>query len=385
MKTFAQGINVSGWGAVKAGTQCLVDAVKTDMYRHLGFPQVLPTMVAMKVTFKCNSRCTTCYIWQNYLREPEKVKEEMTFDEFLQFMKVNPHMRDVALSGGEPFCRDDIGDMWKVLDDYGYRTGGNTNAVDIDHIMREESAILKRLSGKNIRYLTISTDGIGDAHDKIRGVKGNFDNTMKLLAWCQEREKEYPFYSVGLSYTISPENVDDFPGFIDFALSKGVDPYRINFRTVQEAVVLCRNTGKVDPFSHAERVIAAIEKVQAAHPEFKHRYFVEGIKQYMRNPEKLVIPCYMGYTGMFIDPYWNVYACPFIDEVVCNLKDYDFSLKKAWECAEVKKTQQQIKSGDCYNCWGGCTAVKSAVSGVGNLLRLGWVEKWRLLGMGKKR
>jgi MoaA/NifB/PqqE/SkfB family radical SAM enzyme len=377
--SFAKGTNIYGRDAIKTGLLCLKDAFVADSYRYLGFPEIVPTMVNIKATYKCNSRCTMCNLWKLYKKDDSRLKDEMTYSEFVSFMEQSPFIQDILISGGEPYMADDIIPMWIWLDRHGYRTGVNTNAIDFDFITGKESETLKQMSGKNARYMTISIDGIGKVHDGIRGIKGNFDSAMRLLEWGLNTEKEYPFFSVGVSYTLTPKNVDEFPDFFDFIIAKGVKPQRVNFRGVQEMDFLYGNKGEVDQFVHAKRMIDSIRKVQAKYSPLKKSFYVNGIIKFLQHPEKLVIPCYMAYRGAIIDPYWDVYACMGINEVICNLREYNFDLRKAWKDKRVKDMQKRIRNGDCMNCWGGCTSVKSAVSGVTNLARLAWAEKWRLV------
>lgn len=66
-----------------------------------------PTQIAnFAVTYRCNSRCQNCNIWQ---KEPE---DELTLTEIIKFFTVNQDLlkkvKSVQLTGGEPFLRDDL-------------------------------------------------------------------------------------------------------------------------------------------------------------------------------------------------------------------------------------------------------------------------------------
>jgi MoaA/NifB/PqqE/SkfB family radical SAM enzyme len=122
--------------------------------------------------------------------------EELTLEEFLVFLKKNPFLEQVTLTGGEPFLRSDLSDMFLALDKRGQDTGTTTNALALELIKKQITDTLRGLSGKNTFSLQISVDGLEEMHDYIRGVKGNFKKAMALLSWCRELEKECSFFDL---------------------------------------------------------------------------------------------------------------------------------------------------------------------------------------------
>jgi uncharacterized radical SAM superfamily Fe-S cluster-containing enzyme len=76
----------------------------------------VPAQALVGVTYRCDSRCSHCAIWTDYLKQPELASQEMTLAEFEQFLDRNPQLAQVATTGGEQFCRDDIADFWLAMD-----------------------------------------------------------------------------------------------------------------------------------------------------------------------------------------------------------------------------------------------------------------------------
>jgi molybdenum cofactor biosynthesis enzyme MoaA len=58
-----------------------------------------PTAAVVAATLNCNARCTMCDIWRNRVRDELRPEEHAALPASL---------RDVNLSGGEPFLRDDL-------------------------------------------------------------------------------------------------------------------------------------------------------------------------------------------------------------------------------------------------------------------------------------
>ena len=59
------------------------------------------------VTYRCPMRCKMCNIWDNPTTPSEEFKPEL--------LEKLPKMRSVNITGGEPFVRDDIEDIVKIL------------------------------------------------------------------------------------------------------------------------------------------------------------------------------------------------------------------------------------------------------------------------------
>jgi MoaA/NifB/PqqE/SkfB family radical SAM enzyme len=59
------------------------------------------------VTYRCPMHCRMCNIWENPTTEQEEFKPEL--------LEKLPKMSGVNITGGEPFIRNDIEDIVKVL------------------------------------------------------------------------------------------------------------------------------------------------------------------------------------------------------------------------------------------------------------------------------
>ena len=59
------------------------------------------------VTYRCPMRCKMCNIWDNPTTPSEEFKPEL--------LEKLPKMRSVNITGGEPFVRDDIEEIVKIL------------------------------------------------------------------------------------------------------------------------------------------------------------------------------------------------------------------------------------------------------------------------------
>jgi sulfatase maturation enzyme AslB (radical SAM superfamily) len=59
------------------------------------------------VTYRCNSRCAMCSIWQLYRKQPQKMSEEIdraSIEAFLESSRLK-HLIGISFTGGEPLLR----------------------------------------------------------------------------------------------------------------------------------------------------------------------------------------------------------------------------------------------------------------------------------------
>ena len=66
-----------------------------------------PTDMCIITTYRCPMRCKMCDIWNN----PTEVKKEIQPEE----LEILPHVKFVNITGGEPFVRQDLEAIVKVL------------------------------------------------------------------------------------------------------------------------------------------------------------------------------------------------------------------------------------------------------------------------------
>ncbi|HEX5323723.1 MAG TPA: hypothetical protein VFW40_08050, partial [Capsulimonadaceae bacterium] len=116
------------------------------------------------VTYRCQSRCLTCNIWQI------KPKDELELWEIQEFTRKNPYFRWLQLTGGEPFLRKDIVDIAKAFFENSpglYVVTIPTNALcERSYVISKVRAMLDM--GIPKLAITISLDGYRELHDEIR-------------------------------------------------------------------------------------------------------------------------------------------------------------------------------------------------------------------------
>jgi len=176
---------------------------KIILYKLFSFSslvRLLPFSYTVSVTYKCNSRCRTCNIWERKGQDLSLVEYKKIF----AALGKSPYW--VTISGGEPFLRTDITDIIKALYDICRPKVINipTNAILCDLIPAKIADLVEYCRNSNI-IVNISIDEIGDKHDAIRGVEGNFEKAIKTFSALKKISASN--LTVGIHTVISKFNV----------------------------------------------------------------------------------------------------------------------------------------------------------------------------------
>ena len=168
-----------------------------------------PTFVSFNSLNSCNSACPMCAVWR-------RGGEMLTVEE------MEPIFRDlkdfgykvVEISGGEPFLRDDIYDVFALLDRLGflYTAASNGTLFTPDGIDRLRSA-------RGLLQLAVSIDSLDPAtYERLRGrdlLPVALDNLDKLMT----AQLGFP---LKINLVMNRVNFRETYDFLEFAKSRGL-------------------------------------------------------------------------------------------------------------------------------------------------------------------
>ncbi|MCX7816257.1 MAG: radical SAM protein [Syntrophales bacterium] len=166
-------------------------------------------VVVWNVTRRCNLRCIHCYSSSkdvNYSNELTTVEAKQVIADLSSF-----GVPVLLFSGGEPLMRYDLEELVDYAVKGGLRVAISTNGTLIS---RETAVTFKALG---VSYVGISFDGLGEVHDRFRGVRGAFDASVKGLINCRDAGLK-----VGVRFTVTRRNVSSVPGMFDFVVREGI-------------------------------------------------------------------------------------------------------------------------------------------------------------------
>jgi MoaA/NifB/PqqE/SkfB family radical SAM enzyme len=327
--------------------------------RAFGLPNMLPVSLTVSVTNKCNSRCRTCFIWKLYQEKPDLKKREFETWEFEKtFESIDTPIFWVTMSGGEPFLRSDLADICSAFNEHCSPKIINipTNSLLPKVIEGKTKEILERCSGPDL-VINLSLDGVGDVHDKIRNVSGNFERFLETYQRLNALKSEFPDLQIGVHSVVSKHSIQGLMDVYEFAEKLGADSY---ITEVAEQRTELFNIGEdITPSAEvyaafinklSERIKKEFEnrkKVSKATRAFRLVYYQIAAKELKEN--KQIIPCYAGLASGQINPYGDVWPCCVLgyNKSIGNLRENDYDFKKIWFSKPAQLVRKYIKSGAC--------------------------------------
>lgn len=330
--------------------------------RYVGIGRINPITVTYSVTAACQSRCKTCKIGHMYMEHPERAKDDLTLEEIEKTFKTMRPVYFFNISGGEPFLRKDLPQIVELACQYlkPRVIHTPTNAImpeRIEQKTREILDIIKAYDPTVPFTVKPSIDGIGDMHDEIRGVKGNFEKLQETIERLKTVEADYPNFHLELGTVISNFNINHLDEIEDFVHSLGVESYR---NEVAEQRTEFFNIG--DPITPDAATYQRLIKDFARKTEenVHHKKNLAKMTEALRvvyydiagrilEEKRQVIPCYAGVSNVHINYDGGVWPCCVLgyDKQMGNLREYGYDFQKLWHSKKAKEVRTFIRNRGC--------------------------------------
>ena len=292
----------------------------------------------LAVTYRCNSRCVMCYTWQH----PSKKEEEIRARD----LETLPAMVRLNVTGGEPFLRDDLGEILDVVKKKAKRVVISTNGF----LTKRTLEVMSAHRDVGIR---ISFDGIGETHDRIRGVPKAHARALETLKGL----KSLGIKDLGIAVTISDENAKDLVALYRLACENGVE---LATAILHNAYYFHKDDNVIEDKEAVEACIEGLMKayLESSHPKDWFRaYFCEGLVDHMHGRQR-PMKCTMATDSFFVDPYGCVRPCNVMNEPFGNIREKSF--QEIWASPEAEAVRAKVDK--CTeNCW--------MIGSVGHLMR----------------
>lgn len=325
------------------------------------------------VTYLCNGRCRVCRIWERYRRDASGVEGELTLAEVENLLSSNylQNLQGISLTGGEPFLRRDLVDLAGLFIQRfpDAILGIATNGLSPQLILKKTKRIVQRYHPK-LLSLSISLDGIGAAHNRMRGVKGAYHKVLETVeSVVQETD-----VNVGLDFTVTPWNYEQV--WSAYQLSK---QYGIKFIAVfaHNSDFYYDNAGIDLDLGHAqedgERMVRAVAADRAENESLFDKlvdpyacFMTKAAENHAMNAAEY--RCWSGTHSMFLDPHGDVYPCIILNRKLGSIRQA--SLDNIWLSSRAMEVRNYAEQQRCQ-CWVACETVPSLLRGL-------TVPKWNL-------
>jgi len=331
------------------------------LFRSVGTPKLKPLSIAFDVTNVCNSKCKTCNVWQLYHEDPDLRRKEFATWEFEKFFEIfGKKLVWITYCGGEPYLRQDFVQICEAC----YESCRPkiiiiaTNGLLGSKIAQDTKKILEKCRDSSV-IVNLSLDAIGELHDDVRGVPGNFQEVISTFNALKEAKKEFPNLEVGLHSVVSKFNIDQLPALYSFINTLNPDSYICEYAE-NRSELFNQKSDIAPPLVKYEsflkdlclRVKNDYFEKRAGMPKliqaFRLTYY-DFVLQTLKE-RKQIQPCYAGFVSCGISPYGDVWPCAIraYDAILGNLREVDYNLEKIWKSPKANSVRKTIKQGQCF-------------------------------------
>ncbi len=241
-------------------------------------------------TYRCNSKCSMCYIWQNPTRPDDEVSPAT-------LEKLPGGFDNLNLTGGEPTLRKDLAELVDLLYPKARVLEISSNGLHPERL----EPIIRKYPNIKVRF---SLEGMELTNDRIRGEENGFKTkTAGLL-----RLKQAGGTDLGLGAVIQDDNIGELVELYRLTQAMGVE-----FATSALHNAFQFHKSDNVPYDRL-RVARAIEKLIVemlrtnSVKNWFRAYLNLGLIEKVLGHDRL-IPCTAAQDFVFIDPWSDVYAC----------------------------------------------------------------------------
>lgn len=294
--------------------------------------QVLPPKeICIILTYRCNAKCNMCNAWHN----PTKPQEEITVKDI---EKLPSGLRFINITGGEPFIRQDIAEIIKVVRPKTKRIVISTNGFFTDRIVE----LYKKFSDLGIR---MSIEGVQKTNDAIRGIPDGFDKGLRTLLTL----RRMGIKDVGFGMTVQDMNCKDLLPLYELSEAFG---YEFATAILHNSHYFHKWDNKIENkevvCKEFSNLIVELLKSRSVKKWFR-AYFNYGIMNYIYGGKRF-LKCEMGTEACFLDPDGDILACNGMDIKVSmgNIKEKTFD--DIWNSEQANKVRNIVKTCN-KQCW----------------------------------
>ncbi len=318
----------------------------------------LPVHFTFFVTSRCNARCGHCFYWDPPNKDPDK---ELRLDEIERVAAQLGPLLWLAITGGEPFLREDVPEIAQIFHEHARprHVTINTNGLLTDRIVQDVERAA-RLCPESYFHVQISLDAADDSHDRLRGTREAVPRVLETAARVGRLRDRLPNIGLGIgtAYTSitagSIEQLMDLvenqlrPDHWDISLVRG-DPRDPGTKEVDEARFwqLKRDIesrllrGTFGYYPTPSRILALAKYI-----------YHNRVTRSLNTPGHAVLPCYSARLSVVLNDVGDLFACETRDWKLGNLREDGYDFGAMWDGPRARAIRDRIDRG--CTCDQGC-------------------------------
>jgi MoaA/NifB/PqqE/SkfB family radical SAM enzyme len=312
---------------------------------------VRPLAAHVKLTENCQAKCISCDYWKTHWKDGIDTDRAVALVNEIGDLGI----RSLRFTGGEPLIRKDFFDI--------LRKSNTSNFKRI--IIQTNGLLLKRFADQvnesPITNINVSIDGMREANDHIRGVRGYFDLALEGIRALRKKR-------VAFSVTLNGISATELGKLAEVAHEAGAD---LEFNILSRNLFFLKNADIAAMWPDRSNV-AAIERFLRDIVK-RPAYEIDYIRKYYNNDAIEEPPCVLGFLQVFVlsngDVLTGCYPLPPVGNILKN------SLREVMASDPYLRQAEAMIRRECPGCTCGVesslamkNALSSAVYHIGHLM-----------------
>jgi AdoMet-dependent heme synthase len=285
----------------------------------------VPLNAHLDITYRCNERCTHCYL-------DHDDHGEMTLAEIKNLLDqlADAGVLFLTLSGGEILMRMDFFDILRYARDLQFCVKLKTNGF---MIREKEADLMRQLGVQEIRISIYSHRA--EIHDAVTKLPGSLQHSLRAIRLLKARGLH-----VAIGNVLMRENFNDYVGVKHLAADLGVP-------VITDPTI----TPKMD--GDRSLLQLGIHDSQLA-GVFRDPELVGNVDEFCASPSAVDdsaldnIACSAGHTYCYISPYGDVYPCVQFPLPCGNVRKQSFL--HIWRNSTQMNEVRSIRTRDLPTC-----------------------------------
>jgi MoaA/NifB/PqqE/SkfB family radical SAM enzyme len=285
-----------------------------------------------------------------------RISEELSLDEWLRIIAhIDWKLAFLTISGGEPSMSRNLE---AVALAFAEQTKPDfvtipTNALTPDLVLSKIERILSKSPEETKWHVNVSVDGIGEVHDHIRGVQGNFEKCLETIRGLIDLRNRYPNLRVGVHTVVSTHNVSMVEDTVNYFQKMPLDNQiseiaeeRVELGTMGRQITPYREYGKVVPF--LKQALGRREEGRIRRSLRRSYYDLVG--RWVEEPNRQHVPCMAGVASCHITEKGYLTSCcvRWVEKgLMGNLREANYDLKRLWFTERADGVRGSIKRQEC--------------------------------------
>ncbi len=311
-----------------------VQDLSQDISPMLETPFSAPLRMDLALTYKCNNKCTKCYVEQT--RDIKELTTEEWKNVLDKLWEIGiPH---VTFTGGEPTLRDDLPKLVEHAEDLGIITGLISNGRKL-----KDKKLVEELVTAGIDHFQITIESHDSKiHDELNGAKNAWKETVEGI----KNIIPTPVY-IMTNTTLTPYNIKDIEKTIEFLASLGIDHFAANG-------IIKSGGGKQEELALSiDELDGVLDRVMKKASELKMGFLWYSPTRYCDfNPIDKGLglkQCSASHIAMAIEPDGMVIPCQSYFEPLGNILETKW--RKIWNHKTSKSLRKmQYLPDECLDC-----------------------------------